>query len=154
MKPSCQAGFLQNCSLFWITPSLSNGGITCRVLKVNPLNKGISPKAVDKGDRIGLNCISRGGKSLIYCFISHSFLNRNLSVILIALLRGTFWRYMIKIRDLLPCTWKEKVAPKEWGPCLVKARPMEVTEAAFIAKKVLCLFCLGKETSKFNTMSL
>lgn len=53
-------------------------------------NKEMSPRAVDKDDRVGLNCISRGGKSVVYCSFSHSFLGVNLAVILIALLRGTF----------------------------------------------------------------
>lgn len=53
-------------------------------------NKEMSPRVVHKDDRVGLNCISRGGKSVFYCFFSHSFLGVNLAVILIASLRGTF----------------------------------------------------------------
>lgn len=53
-------------------------------------NKEMSPKAEDKDDRVGINCISRGGKSMFYCMFSHSFLGVNLAAILIALLRGTF----------------------------------------------------------------
>lgn len=44
---------------------------------------------VYKGDRVGLNCISRGDKLVFYYFVSHSFLGVNLAVILVALLRGT-----------------------------------------------------------------
>lgn len=51
--------------------------------------KETSPRVVDKDDRVGLNCISRDGKSVFYCSFSHSFLGVNLTPILIALLRGT-----------------------------------------------------------------
>lgn len=47
-------------------------------------NKETSPRAEDKNDGVGLNCVFRGGKSVFYCFFSHSFLGANLTVILIA----------------------------------------------------------------------
>lgn len=45
---------------------------------------------VYKGDRVGLNCISRGDKIVFYYFVSHRFLRVILAVILVALLSGTF----------------------------------------------------------------
>jgi len=53
-------------------------------------NKEMSPRSMDKDNEVGLNCISRGRKSVFCCSFSHSFLGVNLVAILIALLRGTF----------------------------------------------------------------